>query len=468
MAITFFTELTTRATASLLASNADLVYTVTSNSSSNDNYQYVMDINDENDNLIARFKQRPNPSGIGVFNVNGFMRNKCASNPPSDTRDIGVKAYNVSSDRVKAYKLRMGEEWSTTPTSSITLYNGIDDTAAAPAATASNLVVDDQNYFAPFVSNRHELDEVEVDVQQFYSGSTTFRTRWLTDMPLTDIPIRKDDTMWFGFLWGAPDKDSQGDVAHDLYNVQVQGIDSTGADVGGAFSANYTDAATEGGDAPRTAALLSYTSVDANAFNDKYPVRHSLALLQNYAASFNASATGFRTFIIGYEAGPISLNGGEATFKFQDDNCPWPIYRLAWLNKYGAWDFFNFNGVHSENTTRQDSTYKQSFIDYGATAAGQNMLDTQRRGLKNFNTAVETNVTVRTDFLTQEWADWLEGLFVSPSVYLIEGTGSDAYWIPIQLTTADYRKNTNTRTQKIKSYNVSFRYANRRTPVANG
>ena len=63
---------------------------------------------------------------------------------------------------------------------------------------------------------------------------------------------------------------------------------------------------------------------------------------------------------------------------------------------------------------------------------------------------------VSTQWLTQEWADWLEGLFLSPSVYLLDG--ATAY--PINLTTATYNKFTDARTQKLKQYSLGFKYSN--------
>lgn len=461
MAITITTEPDNR----LLASNSDIVYVMTSNSSSNDNYQYVLDVNDTNDNLIARFKQRPNPSGIGVFNLNGFVRNKAFTRPPErSVSETSAVYFNISDDRVVPYKIRLGEEWSSSPTSSIVLYNGVDDTEAVPAVTASNLGADDKNYFVPFVGDRRTSPSY--DIGRFYQTDASFEQRWLTDMPLTDIPIRKTDGMWMGILWGPEDENSMGDVQNDLARVILTGIDENGADVGGSSAIRFfTTSATEGGDAPRTTATTAFTSVDQDAFDTKISCRHVNVLLPAWQLTSIDSTAGFRVEAQGYSTLYEDLDGTAATFKWQTDNCPYPIYRLAWLNKYGAWDQYNFTGVHSENTTRQDSTYRQSFVDYGTTATTTDVLDVKRRGIKQFNTAIDTNVTVRTGFLTQEWADWLEGLFISPSVYYIDDNFD---WIPIVLTSATYEKKTNPRTQKRRNYNISWKYANQRIPVANG
>ena len=47
--------------------NSNLVHAVTSNSSSEAQYRFVADVNDNTGTLLQRVKQQPNPNDTGVF-----------------------------------------------------------------------------------------------------------------------------------------------------------------------------------------------------------------------------------------------------------------------------------------------------------------------------------------------------------------------------------------------------------------
>ena len=56
--------------------NNDLLWVVESTQISQPQFQFVVDIKDENDVLIQRVKQQPNPQGYGVFNLKNIISNQ--------------------------------------------------------------------------------------------------------------------------------------------------------------------------------------------------------------------------------------------------------------------------------------------------------------------------------------------------------------------------------------------------------
>jgi len=63
------------------AANSDLLYVVTSNSSSLPQYQFVCDIQSQAGTILSRLKQQPNPSGYGVFDVGQIIEDYLSYDP---------------------------------------------------------------------------------------------------------------------------------------------------------------------------------------------------------------------------------------------------------------------------------------------------------------------------------------------------------------------------------------------------
>jgi len=53
--------------------NSNLVYLATSTQVNQPQFQFVVDIKDDNNTLIQRIKQQPNPSSKGVFDLGNLI-----------------------------------------------------------------------------------------------------------------------------------------------------------------------------------------------------------------------------------------------------------------------------------------------------------------------------------------------------------------------------------------------------------
>lgn len=446
---------------SITPTYSDIIAVVTSNSSSNDNYSFVVDVKNDANAKLARYRFVPNQEGIGVINLSSFFRNELT--PPTDAWK--GKFTSGVTNGLDRYEIVYGEEWSANPTSSIVLYNGVDDTVGDPEATSSLIAPDLYNYFVPAILNRNEETEYQWDTSPYYyepAQSITATNVFLTDMPKTDIPIRYTDYMCISMFLG--ETYSGSGVWNDMIRVRTQAFDVNNSAVGS--TNGITNIQSVNSDAIRTSTGQDFQSISGSYFA-AYPsdlfhnrLTHMGCGWSNLVSTTpNAAAVGYfwypqARYGGAYQYGENAANPFHLTFKFQDDNCPYPIYRLMWQNKYGVWDFFNFEGRNQQAVNRIDSQYRQTFIDYDNT--DNTAYNISRRGLKNYSTRRNQRVIVSTKYLTQEWADWLEGLFISPNVFLLEGTNA----IPINLITATYQKKNDPRSQKIKSYTVEFQYSN--------
>ena len=145
-------------------------------------------------------------------------------------------------------------------------------------------------------------------------------------------------------------------------------------------------------------------------------------------------------------------------------------FRLTWLNRLGVWDYFNFTKKNVRKVNSKRSTYQQikgswnerNYIKHG-----------YKGGKKVFSTNSKEVVTLQTDFITEEAATWLEELFTSPEVFVLQersqtqsenpsdcaGSGRrniiNKYVQPCIITTSSYTRKT-TANDKLKQYTLEI------------
>lgn len=133
------------------------------------------------------------------------------------------------------------------------------------------------------------------------------------------------------------------------------------------------------------------------------------------------------------------------TFNIQDE-CQdlYQNVRLSWLNDLGGRDYYNFNMFYEKTTSATFSTYNQNELNWGGispvTTTGQDVPIFNRGGDKIYNKTITTKFEIQSDWLTQDYVDYLSGVADSPSVWAYIG---DDYNIPhtvvIDNTTYTYK-----------------------------
>jgi hypothetical protein len=91
-------------------------------------------------------------------------------------------------------------------------------------------------------------------------------------------------------------------------------------------------------------------------------------------------------------------------------------FRFAWLNNYGSWDRYSFEGRHQQTKTAVNTTeYKQLLGDTTNTTT-LSYLNPKGRDIIYQN--VQNSYTVNSQFITEDEAYWLNELYNSTTVYL--------------------------------------------------
>lgn len=152
----------------------------------------------------------------------------------------------------------------------------------------------------------------------------------------------------------------------------------------------------------------------------------------------------------------ITFNGESITRTFQPI-CEYPAYNFMFINKYGMWENFSTALPVRGNVSLDKQNYEQTFVDYAGTGA----YDLKRRGETNYSTGVTENLTISSNWLSKEAAQWLTQLIESDEVYLAVSPNNTVFK-PIVITNASYVQNTGRKDQKTFMYDITFRYSNQR------
>jgi hypothetical protein len=154
----------------------NLVYAVSSSVNSQPQFQYVMDVT-QGGVLLSRTKQYPNPNGVGIFDPSRIL-NDYLTYEESWT----VNNETTPTSQVQDFQIRFGEEYGTSVSSSVILYDG-NGNPGSPAVQGTTSTV------TPGV----------VDPNNGISFNWQSQSMALTNMPYTDQELSYNDyhTMTF-------------------------------------------------------------------------------------------------------------------------------------------------------------------------------------------------------------------------------------------------------------------------------
>jgi hypothetical protein len=436
--------------------NNNLVFTVSSNSASAAQYQYIASLEysaSVGSGISLQFvKQQPNPSGYGVFDMGQIVSNYLDS-------DNTWKAapFNTASQAAKRFKVKFGEEYATSISGAAIQYNGAGN-VGVPSVSGSNYY-----YFLNGLVDPYDKVDWNWPSGSYYTASavsttTTFnKNHALTNAPLTQS-IQDGEYATISLING--NFDGSTTAAQDIYAVQVTVYDSTGSELDQFDLTNITS----NGGGPRTAISQVWSAVAASQTSGSQLITVGIGP-ENLANDGNNLPTDWAYYTVqalGQQASnTVNPSGSYASLRYekQGARCGYDGVRFAWKNEYGVWDYFTFTLEDSESVNIERQGYTQTFVDYSTT---QNTVayNKERRGAKQFYNKLTSNRKANSDWLTQAQADWLKELFFSTTVFQQDGTD----FFPIVITSSTLVEKKNPRTQKLFQYLIEFQPANQLNP----
>lgn len=448
--------------------NSNMLWVVTSNSSSQAQYQFISNLQDGCGTVLTSVKQQPNPSVKGVFNLGRISKQYLGFDTDQFTMGTDSLFYK-NTNTAKFFKVAFGEQYGTSTSSSVSVYNGIvNNVTGSPAQTGSTPYY----YLINGIVDPNSGDW-NWNTSSYYSPQTTpSSASFVKNVALTDAPRSQSahttDYLTVALINGALNgsTSSAQDIyamRYDVYYTGSQVFTSSVFNVGSGLSASY------GG--PRTASTQLWSAVASvqTCTNNSGSQSSGSLLIYSGIGPANLTADGAYDFSSqpwdSYEvkfyaqsgSSKINTNGVWDSFNItkQDYSCGYDGVRFAWVNDYGVWDWFNFTLQANLNTNVDRGLYQQTFVPYNTTT-NDAPYNIQRRGNSAYYTNINENFTANSDWLSQAEADWLTEMFYSPSVYIQEGSNM----VPIIITDSAFITKTNPRTQKNFQYAVNYTLAN--------
>ena len=430
--------------------NSNLLWVVTSGLTGNPQYQYVLDIYESGSStLIQRVKQQPNPGNKGIFDLGQIIPTQLESD------NVWTAApFTLLGKSNKDFEIKFGEEYGTSTSSSVTLYDGAGS-PGNPSVTGLDFYTITDGLVEPnsgdwnFASASYYTSSVAPT-----GGSGNFtRSSALTNASLTQS-IQDGEYETISLYNGNFDLSSTN--AQDAYYVQFRVYNSAGSNI---QNFDFYNIDSNGG-GPRTSEAEEWSDVYTDQTN-RTRLLHIGVGPQNLADTGNTLNSNWAYYIVevtGQESAGIEDGSAiYASYRFTKDeaNCSYPGARFAWKNEFGVWDYYTFKLAESTTGGVERQSYEQSFVDFSNPTITL-PYDIERRGKSQYYNKVNKTHTANTDYLNQADADFLRELFFSTNVYLQEGTD----FVPVVITTANVTEKTNPRSQKLFRYTVEYQYAN--------
>jgi hypothetical protein len=121
--------------------------------------------------------------------------------------------------------------------------------------------------------------------------------------------------------------------------------------------------------------------------------------------------------------------------------------RLHWLNNLGGWDSYNFTkqSLKSMDIDRKQFKKMQS-INYSKSD----------RLKTNYNTTITDKLQINSDWISDEMADWFQGLLTSPIVYLERGAEN---FVSVNITNSNYLIQQYLNARKLHNLQLEIEYS---------
>ncbi len=408
-------------------------------------YKFILDIYESgSSDYIARLKQPPNKGFSAVFNPADVFQ----ENVEFDAVWEIPESY-LSSGSLKNYVLQFGEQYGTSPSSSITAYpNQVTyEMAIIPG-------VDNSNDFSIGVFSQEIPLESEV----------------LTDMPSpvdgTGVHVEAGD--WENITYLELDDYMTLSTIHtgSVQEVLITVDDNEGNSL---YNLQHTFQSSSSpyelhhvGIGPKNLLSIEPASIPG--------ISMSLALNNPSASSVTTRVDqAGTTQNIQYRLSPnygslpqtdaIGLN--KSTWN-KPDQCGEKT-RFAWINRYGVYDYYSVYNPVRKRTEIEKEQITENRINYWLNPTTGVNLDNasqkkEGRGLTDLYKKYKDIYQISTTYLPEVKANWMKFMFFSPSVYIQTDNG----FVPIIITNNQYKVNTTQASNKLFQYNIEFVYANAR------
>ena len=440
MAVSFIQQPTLK----IYAAYDDIVFTLQNGATTQFYHKYILKVF-VNQTLVATLKASANEQGNGIFKIENIIQDFCTTDIDGYISTTGgsstsngvtantaqhaihkIDAFASNKSNLIQFRVEGTEEFSTTADGTVTEQS---ITAFSLAKNAFNAVTQIENGFETF------------NAFDFVLSSTN--SKLLTGFDSTiNRKIRSNDYHTLAFLNGKWGNSGSQQSLPDKFVVKFYNDANVqqGSTIDYDIDSTASNGALFGSILQHTVANPTISQAGLVYFGC------GLKNITNNGASIPATAT---YYTVNAEN---SSNTISAIYRFNivgDDCKSFETIRLAYLNRLGTYDYYNFSKRSTRTTAVQKNTFKKAYGNFQNAKYSYNVY---QGGTNNYGVTANETIEANTDFISEEEASALEELFTSPSVFM-QNTNGD--YEPVVITESEYTKQT-TANDRIIQYTIGL------------
>ena len=447
-----------------MPAGTDWIFTVSStNVSGNYKFKFIVDlqiglgVHSGLTNTI-RLKFSPNAVGVGIINVSDILSDyvdfdllsfEGVSITPKFKGTIAsannripmhlIDAVSLTNNSAQNINFDFGEEYSTTSTGAPTIY---------PAEVSSdgwqmyNAV--SYNNEQEFASGNYGINPASWNDKNYVLDGTTGTA--LTNAPILSQYIGDNEYATLAHLNGWT-----GAAPCQANRVNIDIYDSSGLLLNTRVI-NYTSG------------VGGYDGTGDTTFTGSRKNLQYIGVGPANIKGWNSVPSNWSYYLVTFRN--LSVEKSK-TYKYirRDEDCKgYEKIRLAWINKFGVYDYYTFTKKSINNTKIARNIYSSVKGNWGGSTFSKDGAD---RGRGVLTTKAYKSININTDWIyTDEEAAWLEELFISPAVFILGDYDSTDfgdvdygnYMIPVVIKNTDYQQYTRVN-DKVAQYNIEIEYS---------
>lgn len=143
--------------------------------------------------------------------------------------------------------------------------------------------------------------------------------------------------------------------------------------------------------------------------------------------------------------------GDKIRFEYKCEQ-KYPNVRIKWKNRYGQWDYFNFDMVSKEAFSATKRTYQPQLGTWDGATLSYNGYDSS---IENYVSDSSQTLSVNTDWVSEDYNDIFKQLLVSDEIYVLKNDSSGDV-TPITINTSNIQFKTGV-VDKLIRYSFDFK-----------
>lgn len=391
-----------------------MAYTVSSTNTAQANFQYLFDlyITGQSGYIRRKIPADPNANGRCYYDPSGILRDFVSKN--IDKNDDRIKQNTTS---YVQYQVKVGEEYG--PSSGVTQY--------------ANLATDDLRYAWNACMDSRTFRRY---AQEDWVASVVYRGKFLTTAP-DNLKLYTGTNAWVYMI-------TSGTNVVDFIKIQTYnsaGVSQQTVHIDNPFTiiSNPQDRFLRTPIGPNNLNLIAASQIS----NGGQPI--ITAAVSYYVVS--------GWFDDGFTQGQ-SID--SRTYYINSDCTNHDTYTFHFLNDIGGYDSFTTIRRSDHDTKAERKSFKRIKGSITSTTAWDYL--NSDRGKINYSTKITDTITVNSDWITEDEAEWLEQLLYSPDVLLDDST---EHFIAVNIDKDSYRREKQINSDLIQ-VSFAFSYADMR------